>query len=761
MSAPHIARNGSTLLLDKDWVRNSFMLPHVPNKPSTGKMSKDDKKWLYFTSASKKFVNTGLGGNFVLNPPPKFTRFADIPTGTQVDGVVTDGTLSSKSPTRDTLSSKGLGRYYSEAIDDNAYKVHLRFGVPEYKGLITFFTGFYDIGASQLAREGRVSFTYLLGRLIGTVVALPLLPLILAFKAAKYILTSASTKYYTSKPTMPLYWNRVNMIVSDIAMNKGLIPRGKFLGKGKGEKSMYEIEGIETESMTKEAMRNSSAMLRQYAPEWFIGSEKWGGGIDVQAIIGKPQIVQNKSRAQLRLAMSKAKTPQEMADAYDNHINKHGHDTSLKPTPINDYLKLYFESRLGNPDLGRTDPYAEQMRERLDNVDEVLAAAGGTMNDGGAAQSEATGDTSGSDGVGVGGGIGQSQYDELARAYATDDGVIYPVLIKSTDEDGNEVLTTTPPHTDDPTLMSLLGAGAQSHIEWLVLKVDAVETVSESFSNSTAPSEIQSTINGMSSKNQAARFSLSDFNTGFAGIDDVIGMVKSTISGVAAGLQLDGLVSLSGAGFVDIPERWEDSAADFPSSSYTMQLRAPYGDLVSQFVNIDVPLACMLAAALPISHGNQAYGSPFVCEMYIQGKNVIRLGMISSLSITRGTGNLGWSPLGSPLGIDVSFTVKDLSTIMHAPIDSSMHNPLNILAGIAPRDNAFADYLAVLGNMSVHAMTDDIERMKINLALKKNAVQNMFAPNHIVNALYSTGPGRVIQNIAQAAGQGSGAIQPK
>ena len=146
--------------------------------------------------------------------------------------------------------------------------------------------------------------------------------------------------------------------------------------------------------------------------------------------------------------------------------------------------------------------------------------------------------------------------------------------------------------------------------------------------------------------NQAARFSLSDFNTGFDAIDTVVKSAKKAISGVASGMQLDGLLSLTGAGFVDIPERWEDSSADFPSASYTVPLRAPYGDLLSQFINIDVPLACFLAAALPISHGSQSYGAPFLCEMYIRGKNVIRLGMPSSLSVTRGTGNLGWSPDG-------------------------------------------------------------------------------------------------------------------
>ena len=46
-------------------------------------------------------------------------------------------------------------------------------------------------------------------------------------------------------------------------------------------------------------------------------------------------------------------------------------------------------------------------------------------------------------------------------------------------------------------------------------------------------------------------------------------------------------------------------------------------------------------------------------------------------------------------GVDLSFTVKDLSTVMHAPIDYGMTS-LNPLKGIIPRDTAFNDYMSVL-----------------------------------------------------------------
>ena len=296
-------------------------------------------------------------------------------------------------------------------------------------------------------------------------------------------------------------------------------------------------------------------------------------------------------------------------------------------------------------------------------------------------------------------------------------------------------------------------------LEWLILNVNPVTEVSESFSNNTSQSEIQNKINGIASANQGARFSLSDFNTGFSVIDNVIDVVKSTISGAASGVMLDGLVAMTGAAFADIPERWDSSSADISAStSYTMQLRSPYGNPLSQFLNIDVPLACLLAAALPISHGNQSYGEPFLVELYSPGKNVIRLGMISSLSITRGTGTVGWTQSGSPIGVDVSFTVKDLSTAVHAPIDTDMHSLLP-WRGLMASDNTFHDYMAVLGNMSINDMTSNENRIAMNISQKISNYKRLVSPQNIANVILDNGAGRNVMRITQELGYANASIK--
>ncbi|MCM2248804.1 hypothetical protein, partial [Klebsiella pneumoniae] len=76
----------------------------------------------------------------------------------------------------------------------------------------------------------------------------------------------------------------------------------------------------------------------------------------------------------------------------------------------------------------------------------------------------------------------------------------------------------------------------------------------------------------------------------------------------------------------------------------------------------------ILAGALPLSNGKQTYGQPFLCEMYSRGRQNIRLGMIESVQISRGVGNMGWRPDGKMLACDVTITVKDLSKVMHMPV---------------------------------------------------------------------------------------------
>ena len=71
-------------------------------------------------------------------------------------------------------------------------------------------------------------------------------------------------------------------------------------------------------------------------------------------------------------------------------------------------------------------------------------------------------------------------------------------------------------------------------------------------------------------------------------------MASGFAEGLAQSVGLGGLMALTGRGFVDIPKMWESSSVSMPSMNYTIELRSPYGNKMSLFQNIYVPLAMLL-----------------------------------------------------------------------------------------------------------------------------------------------------------------------
>ena len=92
-----------------------------------------------------------------------------------------------------------------------------------------------------------------------------------------------------------------------------------------------------------------------------------------------------------------------------------------------------------------------------------------------------------------------------------------------------------------------------------------------------------------------------------------------------------------------------------------MKLISPYGDKLSVFLNILVPIYHVLALALPRhdTSGIQGYVSPFLIRAYYKGIFNVDLGIISSLSINKGAEG-EWTKDGIPTVAELSFEIKDL-----------------------------------------------------------------------------------------------------
>lgn len=695
-------KNG--VLRDSKWVRNSFLLA------SRNSSASDEEFWRLQTTADQKFTNSRLGGNYSINNPPQFTRYADIRYSGLATGIkeVSAGMVRGE--------ELGMGRGYSEHIDDRSQLIHIQFGVPDYNGMVTFFTSFFDGDASLLASEGRGSFSYYAGRVAGAVlgvaiaVAFPWLAILVAGASAatnvlRFFLNNPASKYYYLRPTMELYWNRVNLITNQIAVNMGLVSR------------VFNGDDPVVKDQSNAFSADYTAYMHEIAPDIF----REGGGIDVYAISNKAQrMADERMRRMIEISnrenLSNEQRAAQMKEFLKTRVAK-PEDISLDVA-----LKEYHESPVGNVANRRSDPAGSRLTA---DVDVSMLKAENT----------------------------EAKNADVEAVSKQSEGVTpgtRPKWKYSTDEQGKQTQVKEKSYLDE--FVDAYKANRRDGQQFVAYRVDYTGTASESFSNSTKESDISSKINGFSSSSRSARFSFSEGNTGIGIIDSVKSSIASFISGGLDSLHMSGLLSLAGSAFVDIPKHYDSSSATFTTTSYTIELRSPYGNKISRFINLYVPLATLLAAALPLSTGKQSYTAPFLCRLYSRGKAQIQLGMISSLSITRGTGNLGWNEQGECLGIDVSFEVTNMSSVLHAPIEAGSILPWK---NILDEDSAFTDYMAVLGNLSMADQYYQTNKLALNLTKKREMYKTMFTPAAVANSLDVPWPTRYLGYLLGVAARGA------
>lgn len=656
---------------DSDWLRRSFMV-------SDYTFNNADMARRQLTEAEFKFTDTTLGGNFAINPPPQFTRFADLPV-----------------PSRFSQSD-GMGRYYSEALDDRGQYIHMRFGVPEFNSLTNFFFNFYNAGAAGLANTGRAPGNfYYLGKAAGFIVSLPVQPFIWTGQVIKFFAKKPASKFYYLKPAMPLYWSAVSNILNGIGVNMGVIGRGMSEGEARLRKGIDDPQPGEHEALHQNMVGGN-----------FPNIYRSDGGIDIYKVATRAQRMAIQQRKAMSKVMESGGSFVEMAEEMRKSQMGEGsvQEPQMDNPDLDSFLKSYHESN-----TGKVKEDEEGEREKITNPDE--------------------------------GGM-------------------------------------TVELSEDEGFLSHLQSELEDGAAFVTFRVDNQGEVSESFSNQTGESPLSSTLKGVSSSARQARFSFANGNLAdIPVLGDALNSVKDMVSGALDSVKMSGLMALGGSAFADIPEIWESSSAEFPTATYTIELRSPYGTPMARFQNLMVPLSMLLASALPLAAGRQSHTSPFLCELYSQGRNQIRLGMVESLSISRGTGNVGWTRNGEPLGIDVSITVADLSSIMSMPISSNFGvadaaiqataeniqsaandimggdgGPVGEFGSLLDKstfddDNSFTDYLAVLGSLGLQDQIYPSNKLRLNRAKRMADWEQWKSPAHHANWMAGTQLGRVASMI--------------
>lgn len=90
------------------------------------------------------------------------------------------------------------------------------------------------------------------------------------------------------------------------------------------------------------------------------------------------------------------------------------------------------------------------------------------------------------------------------------------------------------------------------------------------------------------------------------------------------------------------------------------------------------------------------------------------------------------------MAIDVSFTVKDLSTVLHMPIATGF--ALDPLEGIFDEDTIFTDYISVLASNNLGKNIYVAQRFNKRLMARYRQIQQMGSPSFWSGYLHDMTP---------------------
>ena len=245
----------------------------------------------------------------------------------------------------------------------------------------------------------------------------------------------------------------------------------------------------------------------------------------------------------------------------------------------------------------------------------------------------------------------------------------------------------------------------------------------ESAHNTTKESEVAGLINAQVRRGRNHYFNFAALkNTPVGqGVDALYQAVSGIVTGLADSVGVTGGVeALKGAGYIDIPEIYESSSFQ-KNYSFDFQLRTPYGDPLSIFYSLYIPLAMLIAGAFPRSVGQNAYTSPFLVKAYCKGMFAIPMGIIDSITIKRGASEYGWNKDMLPTQIDISFTIKDLSPVTHVALaDGGISDWLKIFG----QNSSFQEYMLTLSGADVAQRVLFSQKVKAKERIMAKIVSN-------------------------------------
>ena len=657
---------------DASWVRASFIAPTMTNKAET-KLAMDETDILNmsFSPAHFDFSDSKPGGSQAINPVPAFTRFADV----RVRGTMPKAREFS-SISHDP-SPIGSGRFHFEAFTNNMQVIHIRFGVPSYNSLTQFFTGFYNSSASSLARTGRyeLSWTEKFLKFAAGAISLVLMPL--AIIPALFIFAGEAVRFLLRIPSSKFYYLKPSMPAYWQAVANMYNQMAVNMGLVKYTQEKITEDFLETGY---QFSQEQFSIFHQIFPNF---TDK--GVLDVCAVAGRYKRLEIAHRKSV-MSMLNAK---DTAGWYGKVRKVYDEASGLQQTNAMENLPAVNKAPL------------DRLWDSWNMAEKMSRFGIGTKED---------------------------SMVEMDMRKAPD------LTNYASVAEAERALKSPYKAVEDDSIWRYFLAEADAGSDYASFRVNYTGTSSFSMNNSTSPSPMAQKLNAGSASARDLKIDLAGGNIDSFGISKaVLDGVGSVMSTVADTLQISGLAAFAGNAFVDIPDHWENHTANAPSMSYTIDLVSPYGNKVSQMLNIYLQVCMLVCGCGPLATGKQSYQSPFLCEIYDRGRCISRLAIIESLQIERGIGHTGWNNEGGAMGVRVNVTFKDLSSVVSIPIQNGVS--LFPLEGIFDGESKFSDMLMAWSGLPLREVTDRMPILKRQIDMKVANYSTYFSASRLMQDL--------------------------
>ena len=665
-SDPNKITDERDTIFDSSWMKTTFIISDT-DIVTGDEYSKWVRKNRYFSTADLKFTSTSPGMNMSVNPKPQFTRYADPRVAGKIKSrpKVTVGTTTH-------TAGLGQGRYYSEAIDDNQQRIYLRFGVAKYMPLPFWIYKSFNIDRVILQNRGVITSSLLTGiGLVAKFYAFAAAPLLALGMYAMNVVVQSS-RFYSVKDTMYVYWCTVENILNSMTVRRTMVPQTAKAWTFKTDNTMGREQKV-----TQNFLNSMNSMIPDLV-------DKETGRISVFAIALRAQAAFNKMKHDDYLK-TKDKTATDDWTGYQE-TGATSHDTYLENKKGNTsfFTKYLF-------DTAYNLLIKDNAEQQIDTEDKEKAS--------------------------------KATIIDFDTTYLQSDGT--PI---DTKEDPNNPKDSIEQRVIDSAkakkskldkygeyMMAELSEGGA----FAVFSVDNSGSVGESFSNSFGANPMESMFNSLSAKSR----NISDFLSSATSIP-VVGDAMKLAADAGAKILSEAsfgianpLLALAYGVNITAPKVWESSSSTLPRASYKLKLISPYGNAYSQLFNIYLPMAMIMAGALPRSTGRSSYTSPFFCQLFDRGHVNISLGCIENVSFTRGTSNLAFSKNGHPNAIDVDISIANLDEVVSVDVsDSGVIGKALQLLDPDYSDTPFTTYINTVTAVDVYTQIYMIPNVRLKFA---------------------------------------------